>query len=215
MTTQEHLLTLVMEECAETAQRASKAIRFGLTEVQPGQPHDNIMRMMIEYTDLVAVFEVMMEEGMLTSALQEDLERHHEAKKVKIREQMELSRKMGTLEPKKSLWQSTIEEFENKRKNDLLKAHGFADEDHSKLSDTTWNCYNSGCRLKCNDCPDKGLTLEEVAAKHHHNGLTERPCTVNFMPTSVKMEAKVGDEVKRWPEFPPMASRGVWNPPFV
>lgn len=35
MTRTEHLLTIVMEECNEIAQRASKALRFGLDEVQP------------------------------------------------------------------------------------------------------------------------------------------------------------------------------------
>jgi hypothetical protein len=31
----EHLLSCLAEECAEVAQRASKSLRFGLSEVQP------------------------------------------------------------------------------------------------------------------------------------------------------------------------------------
>jgi len=31
------VLTILMEECAEVIQRASKALRFGLDEVQPEQ----------------------------------------------------------------------------------------------------------------------------------------------------------------------------------
>jgi hypothetical protein len=37
MTREQHLLTILAEECGEVVQRASKAIRFGLDESQPGQ----------------------------------------------------------------------------------------------------------------------------------------------------------------------------------
>jgi hypothetical protein len=37
MTRQEMLLTIVAEECNETPQRVSKAIRFGLDEIEAGQ----------------------------------------------------------------------------------------------------------------------------------------------------------------------------------
>lgn len=58
MTRQEHLLIRAMEECAEVAQRISKALVFGLDEVQPGQPLTNRDRVVAEYTDLVAVMEM-------------------------------------------------------------------------------------------------------------------------------------------------------------
>lgn len=49
------LLNLLAEECTEVGQRASKAIRFGLNEVQKGQDLDNKERLHLELTDLVAV----------------------------------------------------------------------------------------------------------------------------------------------------------------
>lgn len=59
MKREEHLLTIAMEECNEVAQRLSKALRFGLAEVQPGQGFDNGYRIGIEYNDLVAVLRLL------------------------------------------------------------------------------------------------------------------------------------------------------------
>ena len=56
MTRTEHLLTILAEECAEVAQRVSKAVRFGLAEVQPGQEKTNAQRIMDEMNDLCAVY---------------------------------------------------------------------------------------------------------------------------------------------------------------
>jgi NTP pyrophosphatase (non-canonical NTP hydrolase) len=56
MTRTEHLLTILAEECAEVAQRASKAARFGMSEVQPGQELSNASRLAYEMTDLIAVY---------------------------------------------------------------------------------------------------------------------------------------------------------------
>jgi hypothetical protein len=49
---EQYLLTLIQEECAELSQRASKALRFGLYEVQPGQELDNWERLRGEFVDL-------------------------------------------------------------------------------------------------------------------------------------------------------------------
>lgn len=59
MTRDEHLLVIVMEECAELAQRASKALRFGLSEVQPEQALTNVERIVGEYSDLAGVMEML------------------------------------------------------------------------------------------------------------------------------------------------------------
>lgn len=45
-------MTLIQEECAEVSQRASKALRFGLFEVQPGQELNNWERLRQEFIDL-------------------------------------------------------------------------------------------------------------------------------------------------------------------
>lgn len=84
----EYLLTVVSEECAEVAQRASKAIRFGMTEIQPGQPEDNKRRIERELGDLMATAELL------------GLHVHDEDKAAKIEKlkgYMDYSRRIGTL----------------------------------------------------------------------------------------------------------------------
>jgi hypothetical protein len=61
MTREEHLLDILIEECAEVIQRATKAKRFGLTEVQPDQPLTNIQRIVYELNDVVAVADMLLE----------------------------------------------------------------------------------------------------------------------------------------------------------
>jgi len=53
MTFEQYLLTILAEECAEVAQRASKAARFGLTEMQDGQEFSNWQRLCFELDDLL------------------------------------------------------------------------------------------------------------------------------------------------------------------
>lgn len=59
MTRAEHLLVIAMEECAEVIQRLSKALRFGLDEVQPEQPLDNRERIRYEFSHLCAAMEMV------------------------------------------------------------------------------------------------------------------------------------------------------------
>ncbi len=58
-TREQHLLTVLAEECAEVAQRASKAIRFGIAEVQPGQDLDNKQRLEAELGDLLGMADML------------------------------------------------------------------------------------------------------------------------------------------------------------
>lgn len=59
MTRTEHLLTILAEECAEVAQRVSKALRLGPHDVQPGQSQTNAERVRDEMLDLVAVYSML------------------------------------------------------------------------------------------------------------------------------------------------------------
>lgn len=90
----EHLLFILAEEGAEVAQRASKAARFGIDEVQEGQPLTNEERIWYEFSDLIAVSEMIQTErgkgGICRQMVQ--------AKKEKVERFLEYSRKMGTLE---------------------------------------------------------------------------------------------------------------------
>ena len=89
MTRNEMLLLKVMEECAEVAQRVSKALCFGMSEVQPGQEFDNKTRIMAEFTDLVATMEMA---GLHPRSLDEDALR---AKKVKVEKYVKYSESCG------------------------------------------------------------------------------------------------------------------------
>ena len=59
MTREEYLLTCALEEAVEVAQRISKALRFGLLEVQPCQSLSNRMRIRQELINLIAVLEMV------------------------------------------------------------------------------------------------------------------------------------------------------------
>lgn len=89
MNDREHLLTILSEECAEVAQRASKAIRFGLYEVQPGQPKNNKWRLEQELADLMATAEILGLEVRVADKV---------AKLEKLKKYMGYAREVGTLD---------------------------------------------------------------------------------------------------------------------
>jgi hypothetical protein len=62
MTREEHLLVILSEECNEVGQRASKALRFGLDEIQAGQHLTNAERITQEMNDLIGVFQMLVNE---------------------------------------------------------------------------------------------------------------------------------------------------------
>ena len=97
MTREEHLLVILAEECNEVAQRASKALRFGLKDPdgsEPGQPYTNKDRLILEINDLLDVIEMVFgEQDIVSQMLKDD-------KKKKVEKYLELSRKLGTLNAK-------------------------------------------------------------------------------------------------------------------
>jgi hypothetical protein len=92
----EHLLTCLAEECAEVAQRVSKALRFGLSEVQPGQELTNAERINLELDDLISVACILQTERVLPSG-GPPTEEATQAKRAKIENFMAISRKRGVL----------------------------------------------------------------------------------------------------------------------
>ena len=104
MTREEHLLTIVGEECAEIAQRVAKALRFGMEQVQEDaddRPQENPERLtnreriVREYYDLRAVLGMAGIDAWDTS----DLARRCEAEKVrKVERYLQRSARCGTLE---------------------------------------------------------------------------------------------------------------------
>lgn len=91
MTDNEHLLVFLSEECLEVAHIVSKALRFGLQDIEPGQPFTNAQRIKQESTDIVAVMELVEEAGLLPDTRNI---RDVEAKKAKVKQWLEYSHVM-------------------------------------------------------------------------------------------------------------------------
>lgn len=93
MNTTEYLLSCLIEECAEVIQRATKAQRFGLREIQPEQELTNEQRLAAELDDLLGTLSLLAEEGVRLSSSGERIR----AKILKVEKFMDYSRECGTL----------------------------------------------------------------------------------------------------------------------
>ena len=60
------ILNIIIEECAEVQHRACKALRFGLSEVQPGQDLDNAARLSDEIGDLGGILNLAFADGLIS-----------------------------------------------------------------------------------------------------------------------------------------------------
>ncbi len=106
MTKTEHLLFILSEECAEVAQRCSKAARFTLeerqshnniaTELTSESDYSNGQRIALELTQLIAVAEMLNE----IDAFPDGYGHQHliDSKKYKVEKFLEYSKKVGTLD---------------------------------------------------------------------------------------------------------------------
>lgn len=97
MDLKEHHLILLMEECAEVAHRASKQLRFGPNEVQPGQPLTNSARLRIELLDVFACVLFLEGSGQIEPIRERDVLDHMAMKASKITRMLALSRTQGCL----------------------------------------------------------------------------------------------------------------------
>jgi hypothetical protein len=95
MNRKEHLLAIVAEECNEVGQRAHKAMRFGINEVQDGQNLDNAARLIYEFNDLVGVMRMLHNEGHIPYPFDGKMQ---DAKIAKVEQFLLLSKEMGTLD---------------------------------------------------------------------------------------------------------------------
>ena len=85
MTDEQHYLVILAEECAEVAQCAIKAVRFGFDGVKPGQELTNKQRLENELGDLLCMVEML------------NLTPHDCGKKSAVEKYMEISRQKGQL----------------------------------------------------------------------------------------------------------------------
>lgn len=90
----DHLLVILSEECSEITKEVSKALRFGLDDKEPGQDLTNREKIQQEYTDLMGVIALLVNEGVITNSL--DVEGMNN-KIQKIKRFMEYSEKSGRL----------------------------------------------------------------------------------------------------------------------
>jgi hypothetical protein len=92
MNRKEHLLTILIEECAEIQKDTSKALRFGLNDFY-NTPPCNKEKISTEVADLMGIYSMLVKEGVLDHFPEELIER----KKNKIEKFLLYSKERGTL----------------------------------------------------------------------------------------------------------------------
>lgn len=92
MNRMEHLLVIMMEECAELQKELSKALRFGIDE-QRDLPTSNYERICAEFSDFEGVRELLKREGRpITADLNQVSQKIH-----KVEKYLKYSEECGTL----------------------------------------------------------------------------------------------------------------------
>lgn len=97
MNREQMLLLKLAEECVEVAHRVHKAVKFGLSERQPGQDLDNSERIMEELLDLFAVLQLLEREGYLKDTTGDNLGEVLESRTERIEKYMQYSKNLGII----------------------------------------------------------------------------------------------------------------------
>lgn len=95
MSREDRLLVILAEEAAEVAQEASKCLRFGPDEIYPPIGMSNAMRVMVEYHDLMALVEMLQQEGVLPIIGVGQEREWVEAKRKAVEKHLTYSRECG------------------------------------------------------------------------------------------------------------------------
>lgn len=100
----EYLLICLAEECAEIQHRATKALRFGLYEIEPGQELNNYTRLRDEMLDFLGVMEMFQNALEAGPIINQETIKKCTDKQDKVRKFMAYSRTLGLLSdlPKQS-----------------------------------------------------------------------------------------------------------------
>lgn len=94
MTTDEHLFTIVGEECAEIAKVSAKILRFGLHDSPPGVSHTNAELLMQEFDDLCGVIKMLQDRGLVRFSNSQAIR----SKYAKVIHHLAYSKQKGTLQ---------------------------------------------------------------------------------------------------------------------
>ena len=97
MNREQYLLTKLAEECNETAQRASKAIVFGMNDIQEGQYKSNNTRLVEEFSHIVAYMELLIDENSVKMDM-DFMKKHVDKKKQELKDWYEYSVNRGCVE---------------------------------------------------------------------------------------------------------------------
>ena len=81
---EQELLTILLEECSEVQKRATKALRFGLAECQPGKAYNNAQRLGLEIGDLLEMIDQLVAVGVVSPAWIREGERIQEKTTEKV-----------------------------------------------------------------------------------------------------------------------------------
>ena len=95
LTENQWLLNTLAEECCEVGQRVSKALRFGLHEVQEGQPFNNAERIELELADLYAMVGILVDRGLIESPSRINMAET----KRKVAKYLDYARSEGVIKP--------------------------------------------------------------------------------------------------------------------
>jgi dihydroorotase len=97
MNSVEHLLTCLAEECSEVQKEISKSLRFGLDDSYPGTNTTNVENIVNECIDMIAVIELLEEQGVIKKVNIDYRDKCIRLKKEKVLKYMEYARNKGTL----------------------------------------------------------------------------------------------------------------------
>lgn len=98
MNVKEYLLTQAASECNEVAHRITKAMQFGMDEVQEGQGQTNAERIVSEFYDLIAAMQMLQDRGLI-KVDREQMDKAIKAKIAKVNHYMKFAEQCKTLEP--------------------------------------------------------------------------------------------------------------------
>lgn len=97
MTKDDFRLDRLMEECAEVIQRASKQLRFGCDEMQPGQQQANHERLREEILDVFVAVRKLEQSGQIMPITKHQVTMWEKQTTPKINRMYELSIRLGRL----------------------------------------------------------------------------------------------------------------------